>query len=327
MPLLTADRVVKKVGGSFRLGAIDLSVEPGEHVVLAGANGSGKSTLVRILAGREQPDGGVVLMEGSPVLGPMQRLAHSHPGIECLSQHFELRRNYRLLDELESWSRVDAPSFRRIVGLCRIDHLLQRWTGELSGGERQRAALARALVRLPRLLLLDEPFSNQDMEHRRLLHDLIRFLRKEMGTACLMVLHEPSDILSLGDRVVVLKDGLIHQQGAPMQVYFQPIDSYTALLMGDACILDADGYGRLFKEVPASGSRWMVRPDAIDLDPAEGEGVTAEVEEVAFLGGCERLNLSVSGVSLVAYAVRCGLEAGESVRIHIRSGEVWPLRD
>lgn len=134
MPLLSARRISKRMGADFLLDVEAFDLDPGEQVVLAGSNGSGKSTLMRILAGRETPEAGTVLFDGQAVLGPDRRLSHSHPGVEYLSQHFELRRNYRLSDELEAWGRVDGKVLRSIVEVCGIGPLLGRWTGSSPAG-------------------------------------------------------------------------------------------------------------------------------------------------------------------------------------------------
>ena len=324
MPLLSASRILKRMGAGFMLDVHSFSIREGEHVVLAGSNGSGKSTFLRIMAGRLEADGGIVLFDGGPVLGPHQRLAHSHPGLEYLSQHFELRRNYRLSDELEAWGRVDAKVRGRIVELCRIGHLMDRRTDELSGGERQRAALARALACAPRLLLLDEPFSNQDAENRDFLRNLLSFLRHDSGIACMTVLHEPADILSMGDRIVLLREGMILQQGAPSDLYRRPVDALAAQMLGAANILTKGEVGLLVDGIGREDGRWMLRPDAIALAEA-GEGVAGIVESVRFLGGYEELRVRVSDLRLLVNSVRSGLVPGDAVRLKALPGEAWRL--
>lgn len=324
MPLLSASRIMKRMGSDFVLDVESLSIDEGEHVVLAGSNGSGKSTLMRVLAGRDASDGGTVLFDGEPVLDPNVRLAHSHPGLEYLSQHFELRRNYRLSDELEAWGRVDADVLGRIVALCRIGHLMGRWTGELSGGERQRAAIARALTRAPRLLLLDEPFSNQDDEQRGVMRELLAFLRSDSGIACMTVLHEPADMLSLGDRIVLLRDGRILQQGSPSDLYHRPVDSFAARLLGPANMLDAETFGVISGVGLSEEGRWMLRPDGLRLSTT-GEGPEGTVESVRFLGGYEQLMVHVCGHRLLVNAVRSGLAPGSAVHVSVEPGAAWRL--
>jgi iron(III) transport system ATP-binding protein len=324
MTLLSANRIVKRMGCTFLLEVDSFSIHEGEHVVLAGSNGSGKSTFLRIMAGRLEADGGIVLFDGGPVLGPYQRLAHSHPGLEYLSQHFELRKNYRLSDELEAWGRVDAKVRGRIVDLCRIGHLMDRRTDELSGGERQRAALARALACAPRMLLLDEPFSNQDAEQREFLRGLLSFLRHDSGIACMTVLHEPADILSMGDRIVLLREGHILQQGAPMDLYRRPVDAYAAQMLGAANILKTGEVRLLVDGIGSEEGRWMLRPDAMGL-AASGEGVTGIVESVRFLGGYEELKVRVSDFHLLVNAVRSGYGPGDTVYLRVMPGDAWRL--
>lgn len=324
MPLLSARSISKRMGADFLLDVDAFDLDPGEQVVLAGSNGSGKSTLMRILAGRETPEAGTVLFDGQAVLGPDRRLSHSHPGVEYLSQHFELRRNYRLSDELEAWGRVDGKVLRSIVEVCGIGPLLGRWTGELSGGERQRAAIARALTTAPRLLLLDEPFSNQDAEHREFLRGLVAFLRRDSGIACLMVLHEPADILSMGERVVLLREGRILQHGRPGDLYHRPMDAAAARLLGPANLLTSTDMRKIAEVSSSWEGDWLLRPDGIRLT-GEGEGTVGTVEEVRFLGGFEELRVRVSGVLLSVNAVRSGLQAGDLVHLRIDADACRPL--
>lgn len=117
-----------------------------EKLAVAGETGSGKSTLLKIVAGLTQPGEGEVLFEGQKVRGPEEKLLPGHPGIAYLSQHFELRNSYRVEEELEYASKMPAEQSRHVYEVCRVAHLLKRWTNQLSGGERQRIALARLLV-------------------------------------------------------------------------------------------------------------------------------------------------------------------------------------
>jgi iron(III) transport system ATP-binding protein len=326
MPLLIANRIVKRMGDAFLLEVDSFSIREGEQVVLAGSNGSGKSTLMRILAGRDSADGGEVHFMGEPVLGPDVRLAHSHPGVEYLSQHFELRKNYRLADELEAWGRVDAAVMERIVELCRIGHLMGRLTSQLSGGERQRAALARALSCAPLLLLLDEPFSNQDAEQRDFLRGLLDFLRSDSGIASLTVLHEPADILSMGDRIVLMREGRIIQQGGPKDVYHRPVDAAAAQLSGPVNTLDERAFRLLSGASEKTDGKWMLRPDGLRL-ASPGEGVAGTVESVRFFGGHEELRVRVSGVRLLVNVLRSGLSTGDPVHLRMVPGAAWRLPD
>src|SRR5690606_32752154 len=111
-------------------------------------------------------------------------------------------------------------------------HLLTRRTDELSGGERQRIALAKLLITSPQLLLLDEPFSNLDMMHRIVLKKVLKKISKQLSITCILVSHEPSDVLAWADKVIVIRNGIIVQKGTPKNIYTCPVDEYTAGLFG-----------------------------------------------------------------------------------------------
>lgn len=210
----------------------------GQRIAIVGETGSGKSNLLKMIAGLNNSAPGTILFEGQRVLGPLERLIPGQPGIAYLSQHFELWHNYRVSEVLSYANDLSPESSTTLYRLCDISHLLDRRTDQLSGGERQRIALARLLVRPPRLLLLDEPFSNLDMIHKRTLKKTIGETAAHYGISCMLVSHEPADVLSWADEVLVLRNGQLVQQGPPREVYTRPQDEYVAALLGDYTLAD-----------------------------------------------------------------------------------------
>src|SRR5580692_2230502 len=150
------------------LSGISFVQQKGQKLALAGATGSGKSTLLKMIAGLLQPDEGEIWLDGQRVRGPLETLVPGHPGVAYLSQHFELWNNYRVGEILSYANDLSDEEAGTLYEMCRIDRLLGRRTDQLSGGERQRIALARLLVKPPRLLLLDEPYSNLDRIHKEI---------------------------------------------------------------------------------------------------------------------------------------------------------------
>jgi ABC-type sulfate/molybdate transport systems ATPase subunit len=212
---------------------ISFTQRKGQRLAIAGETGSGKSNLLKMIAGLNSPAQGSIYFEGQRVLGPLERLIPGQPGIAYLSQHFELWHNYRVSEVLSYANDLSVEESTALYRLCDIAHLLDRRTDQLSGGERQRIALARLLVRPPRLLLLDEPFSNLDMIHKRGLKKTIRDTMAHFGVSAILVSHDPVDILSWADEVLILRDGRLIQQGPPREVYTLPKDEYAAALLGD----------------------------------------------------------------------------------------------
>jgi ABC-type sulfate/molybdate transport systems ATPase subunit len=212
---------------------ISFTQRKGQRLAIAGETGSGKSNLLKMIAGLNSPTQGSIYFEGQRVLGPLERLIPGQPGIAYLSQHFELWHNYRVSEVLSYANDLSVEESTALYRLCDIAHLLDRRTDQLSGGERQRIALARLLVRPPHLLLLDEPFSNLDMIHKRGLKKTIRDTMAHFGVSAILVSHDPVDILSWADEVLILRDGRLIQQGPPREVYTLPKDEYAAALLGD----------------------------------------------------------------------------------------------
>jgi iron(III) transport system ATP-binding protein len=218
------------------LPGITFALRKNQRLAIAGETGSGKSTLLKVIAGLAAPKQGAVLFEGIKVAGPLERLIPGQPGIAYLSQHFELWHNYRVAEILEYNNDLEPADAQHLYQLCHIDHLLGRRTDQLSGGERQRIALARLLVHPPRLLLLDEPFSNLDMIHKRTLKEVIKNTAGRFDITLILVSHDPYDTLSWPDQLIVLRNGTLVQQGPPREVYDHPVDEYTAGHLGDYTI-------------------------------------------------------------------------------------------
>jgi len=283
---------------------------------VAGETGSGKTTLLKTIAGLVQPDKGKVLFEGQRVPGPAEKLIPGHPGIAYLSQQFELPQNLRIEQVLEYANELPEAEAMALFRVCRIDHLMKRRTNQLSGGEKQRIALARLLIGAPRLLLLDEPYSNLDMIHKELLKSVIRDIGQKLGITCMLVSHDPSDTLSWAEEILVIREGRSVQQGTPEEIYRQPANEYVAGLFGKYNLLEA-----------GNGRRLFVRPEQFKVGkkafPAAMKG---KITAISFWGGFYEIEiLSESGSKLIARTVENGLAAGDSVFLLPPWDDVWYL--
>jgi ABC-type sugar transport system ATPase subunit len=281
-------------------GGISFTQKKGQNLAIAGETGSGKSTLLKIIGGLAEPSAGVVLFEGQRVPGPTERLVPGQPGIAYLSQHFELWHNYRVEEILSYANDMTPEESAELYAICHIDHLLGRRTDALSGGERQRIALARLLVRPPRLLLLDEPFSNLDMIHKDTLKRVIRNIGEQLGITCILVSHDPLDLMAWADEVLVLRDGGVEQQGPPERIYRQPINEYVAGLFGKYNLI-----GKTF-----------VRPE--DIDIVEEGSLEGVVESVLFQGWYYDVEVRLKNSRVILRTTKVGIRTGESVRIALR---------
>ena len=313
MSMIEIEDLSKTRGDREVLKRVSCAVREGERLVIAGSTGAGKSTLLRIMAGLLQADGGRVVYKGLRVKGPEERLMPGHPGIAYLSQHFELRKNYRVFDELDAWSRVDQDLQERVFDICRIRHLLGRWTMDLSGGERQRTALARALLTGPGLLLLDEPFSNLDMAHREMMRDMLDRVCLDLHVNCIMVLHEAADIMSWAERVLVLQEGRIVQDDTPIGLYRSPVNAEAAGLLGIYDIIDDEALISAFPGQCGSAHRILLRPDSFRVTGPSRDGLQAVVESSVFQGGHRLLSLRVGSIGFHAQIMDADPRPGEKV--------------
>ncbi|WP_165871563.1 ABC transporter ATP-binding protein [Flaviaesturariibacter flavus] len=325
MAFLEVQDIRKRVGTDFELTSGSFSLEKGSQWAIAGATGSGKSTLLKIISGLEQPDGGAVIFEGKRVKGPAERLIPGHEKIGYLSQHFELRHHYRveeLLDRVNSLSYTEAMW---IYDLCRITHLLQRKENELSGGERQRVATARLLVQRPSLLLLDEPFSNLDRNHKTRMQSVISAIGAELGITCMLVTHDPLDSLSWADTIVVLENGRQVQRGTPQQLYRQPVSEYVAGLFGPYNLLtlaQAEAFAGVNTFHP-EGRDIGIRPEGLFLLPPSEPGARGTIRHLYYYGSHFEAEVFVAGHPLRARVHGRNWSHGQEVSVVADAGQVW----
>ena len=248
---LSVDALAKSYGGTRVLAGVSLTVAAGGCTAVLGPSGCGKSTLLRVVAGLVAADAGRVEIGGTVTDDPAPRVPPERRGVGFVFQdlalwpHMDVRENLAFV--LAARGVRGAPAEARTaaaleaVGLPAA--LLTRRPGQLSGGERQRAAIARVLVQEPALLLLDEPLTNLDRELRVQILALLRRLRAERGLAALLVTHDRDEAFALADRIAVLRDGRVEQEGTPQEVYGAPRSAYVAALVGTASLLPAERRG------------------------------------------------------------------------------------
>ncbi len=327
MRLLQVSHLFRSINETVVLQDIHFSYSTFRRLAVSGETGSGKTTLLKMIAGLLQPDAGAVLFEEGRVLGPEEKLLPGHPRIAYLSQHFELRNNYKVDAFLEMASKVGEKEAKRIYELCRIDHLLKRKTDQLSGGERQRTALARLLTTAPRLLLLDEPYSNLDSHHKQILKAVINDIIEDGKTSCILVSHDPVDVLPWAEEILVLQKGKLIQKGTPQQVYSQPVDAYTGGLFGDYNLLSAEQAKAIFGATGiASEKRLFVRPENIQLLKGENWGQQKGfVKAVYFFGSYVEMEVLFSDFTLVVKTKRATYQRGDVVTANVAAESVCLL--
>lgn len=229
------DGVSKRFGRTTAVDKLDLTVKDKELLVLVGPSGCGKTTTLRMIAGLEDPDDGTIYIEGRPMDGvePKDRDIAMVFQNYALYPHMDVYNNMAFglkmqkvpVQEIEA--RVKEAA--RILG---IEDLLARKPKALSGGQRQRVALGRAIVRKPRVFLMDEPLSNLDAKLRVQMRAELSRIHKRLGATIIYVTHDQTEAMTLGERIVLMKDGLVQQQGEPMKLYDAPANIYVAGFIG-----------------------------------------------------------------------------------------------
>ncbi|HEX8427717.1 ABC transporter ATP-binding protein [Hymenobacter sp.] len=324
MSWLSVSNISLQERENFALREVSFEQPQFQKLAVAGETGAGKSTLLQVIAGLNQPSSGEVRFAGDRVRGPVEKLVPGHPGIAYLSQHFELPKFLRVEQVLRYANTLSAAEAAKLYEVCRISHLATRQTNQLSGGERQRIALAKLLLSAPKLLLLDEPFSNLDRVHKSILKAVIQDLGEQLAITCLLISHDPTDTLSWANEIVVLKQGQLIQKGPPEQIYRQPLDEYTASLFGDYNLITGPAVSRFAKlaGTKAKSKQLLVRPESFQLNAAT-DGQAGTVRAVRFFGGYSELDVGLLGTSVTIKTGATDLKPGSEVRVSLPKAGVW----
>ena len=316
------ERIVKRHGSFTALHGIDLDIRPGEFFALLGPSGSGKTTTLRILAGLEPADEGRVLVDDVDVTAkePGERDVAMVFQSYALYPHMTVAENIAFpLRMIGTPREATARAVRDAAAKVHIDHLLDRRPGQLSGGQQQRCALARAIVRKPRLFLLDEPLSNLDAKLRLETRVELRKLQRSLGVTAVYVTHDQEEAMTIADRLAVFMDGRIVQTGTPDEVFARPATVAVAGFIGSPPMNLMPGEVRsgalavagmpvaLDREPGIDGAVVVgVRPGAVQLAPS---GLPARVELVESLG-----DTTIVDVSAGAHALKLRAQSRPPVR-------------
>ena len=275
MSAIQLDRVVKGWGSARAVDGVSLTADEGSLLVLLGPSGCGKSTTLRLIAGLEQPDSGTVLIGGTDVtyLTPAER------GIAMVFQSYALFPHLSVAENIVFGLRVRRVAraernarLKRVADVVGLSRLLDRKPSQLSGGQRQRVALGRAIIAEARVCLMDEPLSNLDAKLRHEMRIEIRALQQRLGITMVYVTHDQTEAMTMADRVVLMRDGHVEQNGAPEELYSRPATAFTARFIGTPPM-----------NLIESGKRTIgVRPEHIRIVSQEGRA--ARVRSVEHLG-------------------------------------------
>ena len=311
--------VSKRFGTVEAVRPLDLDIHAGDFFAILGPSGCGKTTLLRIIGGFIAPTTGAVEIDGAEVtkLGPEHRPTNMVFQGYGLFPHMSVRQNigYGLRigkvprDEIES--RV-----AEIIALVRLEELAERGTHELSGGQQQRVALARALVMRPKVLLLDEPLGALDLKLRQVMQEELRQIHYRIGGTFVFVTHDQGEALGLANRIAVMEDGAIVQEGGPEEIYGQPKTRFVSTFVGEANILTGrrtDGAVRLEAGPTFADGGGdspviaVIRPEALTIGATSGGDcdfvLDGALEDIVFLGTHVKLIIALDdGERIIAHS-------------------------
>ena len=232
---LQIDRVFKRFGAVEVIHGVSIDIEDGEFVVLVGPSGCGKSTLLRMIAGLDAVSSGVIRIGGRVVNNvlPKDRDIAMVFQNYALYPHMTVSRNMSFALELAGASKTDIEAkVSRAADILGLKALLGRFPRELSGGQRQRVAMGRAIVRDPQVFLFDEPLSNLDAKLRVQMRAEIRGLQQRLASTTVYVTHDQIEAMTMADKIVVLRDGIVEQIGSPLDLYDRPANMFVAGFIG-----------------------------------------------------------------------------------------------
>jgi multiple sugar transport system ATP-binding protein len=322
MATVTYDHVVKKFGDVTAVDDLDLQVRDGEFLVLVGPSGCGKTTALRMLAGLEEQTSGDIYIGDRLV----NDVAPKDRDIAMVFQNYALYPHMTVYDNIAFGLKLrgtpKAEIERRVKDVAEIlglGQLLRRKPKELSGGQRQRVAVGRAIAREPAVFLMDEPLSNLDAKLRIQTRAELEKIHRRVGKTTIYVTHDQVEAMTMGDRIVVMKDGVLQQVGTPQELHDRPVNLFVAGFIGAPAMnffpakADAQAADTGFASVPLDGQADRLRgkdvivgmrpEDIHDLSRTSAEGrlpVEATVEVVEYLGNELQLHLSAAGRTFVA---------------------------
>lgn len=308
MSEIVVNAVSKSWGGVGGVDRVSFKAEAGTLLVLLGPSGCGKSTTLRLIAGLEEIESGHIMIGGRDVthLSPAERRISMVFQSYALFPHLSVAENIIFGLKVRRVGRAERDArLKKVADIVGLSQLLDRKPAQLSGGQRQRVALGRAIIAEAAVCLMDEPLSNLDAKLRHEMRTEIRSLQQRLGMTMVYVTHDQTEAMTMADRVILMRDGHIEQNGAPHELYNQPASDFTARFIGTP---------------PMNIISWRddtslgVRPEHITLD--DHDGVSATIKAVEYLGADSIIICDVRGETV---AVRqpgyCSVTTGTKVNL------------
>jgi sn-glycerol 3-phosphate transport system ATP-binding protein len=316
---------------------VDVEIEAGEFVVILGPSGCGKSTLLRMIAGLEEISEGEIAIGGTVVnkLEPRERGCAMVFQNYALYPHMTVRQNVGYALKVAGMKKPEREAkVMKVATSVGLEPYLDRKPGELSGGQRQRVAMARAMVREPKVFLFDEPFSNLDAKLRVAMRAEVRGLHRSLGVTSVFVTHDQTEAMTLADRLIIMNQGVVEQVGRPSEVYHRPASLFVADFIGSPAMnlvrgfFSEDGYFRhgqggmihlpsLSSGLASQEVSLGVRPELVRRVPAGTKGaIAAVVDYTEELGAARLVYANADGSRIIA--IDTGNDAlGTGLPIHL----------
>lgn len=367
-PIIELHNIVKNYGDLQVVKNLDLTIYENEFVTLLGPSGCGKTTTLRMIAGFEKPDSGEIIIDGKiindlpayarPINTVFQRYAlfphlnvarnvmfgivnrgykfqvNFYGGIEKLTAEAKALKD----DDKKRVTRRDIKkllkehineSVKKALKMVNLSGYENRRIDQMSGGQMQRVALARALILRPKILLLDEPLSALDLKLRQDMHYELKEMQRNLGITFIFVTHDQEEAMTMSDRIVVMKDGIIQQLGTPKDIYNEPVNRYVANFVGESNIVsgvwvrqnvvnflgvDFDCVGYIFAD--GEPVDVVIRPEDFDVVPLDKAKLVGEVKSSVFKGVYYELCVDINDIEFVVHTyedVAVGNKIGLSV--------------
>ena len=299
--LIRLQGITKKFGDHVIIPKLDLTIKDGEFVTLLGPSGCGKTTLLRMIAGLETPTTGQVILDGKDItkLPPYKRDVNMVFQNYALFPHMTVTQNIRFGLKMKGVDGEEAEErVRQVLYLIQLEELRDRYPAQMSGGQQQRVAIARALVNNPKVLLLDEPLGALDYQLRKKLQIELKNLQRGLGLTFIFVTHDQEEALTMSDRIVIMNNGVIQQDGDPNGIYHHPVNTFVARFIGESNFFDLDGV------------TYALRPEKLNLCEEEDEGMAhpapqfyGTVVDIVFYGTIDKvfIRLDNTNQTVVAY--------------------------
>lgn len=331
VPFLQILNVSKKFGNHVALEHVNLTIEKGELFSLLGGSGCGKTTLLRILAGFEKPDTGQILLEGEditympPYVRPTNMMFQSY----ALFPHMSVEENIAFGLKRENLKKSEiAPRVEDMLALVQMQAYAKRKPHQLSGGQRQRIALARSLIKKPKLLLLDEPLGALDRKLREQTQQELVALQEELGITFIMVTHDQEEAMTMSWRLAVMNKGKIAQIGTPAEIYESPNSQFVADFIGSVNLIWGEVEGidqdRIIVLSEETNSRIFIKTPWLDYKKGTEVAVAIRPEKIQLLDNIEGLseNIIHGQIASVAYlgdasVYHINLASGKTIQARI----------